>query len=155
RRRRRRARCDPADRRRCAGHAPSARSAGNGDRRGSGWLRRIPAGGCRLHGRRGSPRHRWPRAGHHRPPAPQIPAGDEEDVLMATRLVIKGGTGLGGEVRVSAAKNAALPALCAALLTSEPVVLENVPGLADVATTRSLLEGLGAEISGEPEGETE
>ena len=73
---------------------------------------------------------------------------------MATRLVIEGGTGLGGDVRVSAAKNAALPALCAALLTSEPVVLENVPDLADVATTRSLLERLGAAISSEPEGET-
>jgi len=73
---------------------------------------------------------------------------------MATRLVIEGGNPLGGEVRVSAAKNAALPALCAALLTSEPVILENVPGLADVATTRSLLERLGAEVSSEPEGET-
>src|SRR5262245_60247252 len=73
---------------------------------------------------------------------------------MATRLVIEGGTPLGGDVRVSAAKNAALPALCAALLTSEPVVLENVPDLADVVTTRSLLERLGAAISSEPEGET-
>jgi len=73
---------------------------------------------------------------------------------MATRLVIEGGRRLGGEVRVSAAKNAALPALCAALLTSEPVVLENVPDLADVATTRALLEGLGAEISGESGSET-
>jgi UDP-N-acetylglucosamine 1-carboxyvinyltransferase len=73
---------------------------------------------------------------------------------MATRLVIEGGTPLGGEVRVSAAKNAALPALCAALLTSEPVILENVPDLADVATTRSLLERLGAEISSGPEGES-
>jgi UDP-N-acetylglucosamine 1-carboxyvinyltransferase len=73
---------------------------------------------------------------------------------MATRLVIEGGTGLGGEVRVSAAKNAALPALCAALLASEPIILENVPDLADVATTRSLLERLGAEISSGPEGET-
>src|SRR5262249_44103699 len=73
---------------------------------------------------------------------------------MATRLVIEGGRRLGGEVRVSAAKNAALPALCAALLTSEPVVLENVPGLADVVTTHSLLERLGAVISSEPGGET-
>ena len=72
---------------------------------------------------------------------------------MATHLVIEGGRSLGGEVRVSAAKNAALPALCAALLTSEPVVLENVPELADVVTTRSLLERLGAEISSGPEGE--
>jgi UDP-N-acetylglucosamine 1-carboxyvinyltransferase len=73
---------------------------------------------------------------------------------MATRLVIDGGNALRGEVQVSAAKNAALPALCAALLTAEPVVLENVPVLADVATTRSLLERLGAEISGLPGGAT-
>ena len=55
---------------------------------------------------------------------------------------------------MSAAKNAALPALCAALLTSEPVVLENVPALADVATTRALLERLGAEITTDPDGAT-
>jgi UDP-N-acetylglucosamine 1-carboxyvinyltransferase len=73
---------------------------------------------------------------------------------MATRLVIDGGNALRGEVQVSAAKNAALPALCAALLTAEPVVLENVPVLADVVTTRSLLERLGAELSGEPDGAT-
>jgi UDP-N-acetylglucosamine 1-carboxyvinyltransferase len=73
---------------------------------------------------------------------------------MATRLVIDGGRSLRGEVRASAAKNAALPALCAALLTAEPVVLENVPSLADVATTRSLLAGLGAAIGDEPDGGT-
>jgi UDP-N-acetylglucosamine 1-carboxyvinyltransferase len=78
----------------------------------------------------------------------------EEDVLMATRLIIDGGRPLVGEVEVSAAKNAALPALCAALLTSDKVVLENVPSLADVRTTRSLLERLGAEISREPDGAT-
>jgi UDP-N-acetylglucosamine 1-carboxyvinyltransferase len=71
---------------------------------------------------------------------------------MATRLVIEGGTPLRGEVEVSAAKNAALPALCATLLTAEPVVLDNVPELADVVTTRSLLEGLGAEIGAAPSG---
>ncbi len=74
---------------------------------------------------------------------------------MATRLVIDGGSPLRGEVQVSAAKNAALPALCAALLTSEPVILDNVPGLADVATTRLLLERLGAEISSDRGGGTE
>jgi UDP-N-acetylglucosamine 1-carboxyvinyltransferase len=57
-------------------------------------------------------------------------------------------------VQVSAAKNAALPALCASLLTPEPVVLENVPALADVVTTRSLLARLGAEITDEPDGAT-
>jgi UDP-N-acetylglucosamine 1-carboxyvinyltransferase len=71
---------------------------------------------------------------------------------MATRLVIDGGIRLTGEVRVSAAKNAALPAMAASLLTAEPVILENVPGLADVVTMRQLLETLGAETSVEPEG---
>jgi UDP-N-acetylglucosamine 1-carboxyvinyltransferase len=73
---------------------------------------------------------------------------------MATRLVIEGGTPLRGEVPVSAAKNAALPDLCAALLTAQPVVLENVPALADVSTTRSLLEGLGGAISTDADGST-
>ena len=71
---------------------------------------------------------------------------------MATRLVIDGGVRLTGEVRVSAAKNAALPAMAASLLTAEAVILENVPGLADVVTMRKLLETLGAETSMEPEG---
>src|SRR5262245_35496828 len=66
---------------------------------------------------------------------------------MPARLVIEGGERLRGEVAVSAAKNAALPALCAALLTPEPVVLENVPRLADVTTTCALLERLGAQVN--------
>ncbi len=65
---------------------------------------------------------------------------------MAERLIIDGGVSLAGEVRVSAAKNAALPLLAAALLSEEPIVLENVPRLADVATIRALLARLGAEI---------
>jgi UDP-N-acetylglucosamine 1-carboxyvinyltransferase len=73
---------------------------------------------------------------------------------MPAHLVIDGGQPLRGEVEVSAAKNAALPALCAALLTAEPVVLDNVPALADVATTRTLLERLGAEVADAPGGGT-
>lgn len=73
---------------------------------------------------------------------------------MAARLVIQGGTPLRGEVRASAAKNAALPAMAASLLTAEPVVLENVPALADVVTMRRLLEQLGAETGGGPGGAT-
>src|SRR5215470_9778612 len=65
---------------------------------------------------------------------------------MATRLVIEGGVPLQGEVRVSAAKNAALPLLTASLLSPEPVELENVPQLADVTTIRTLLGRLGTEI---------
>ena len=73
---------------------------------------------------------------------------------MASRLVIDGGRPLEGQVEVSAAKNAALPALCAALLTAEPLTLDNVPSLADVTTTRALLERLGGEFSDEPGGAT-
>jgi UDP-N-acetylglucosamine 1-carboxyvinyltransferase len=65
---------------------------------------------------------------------------------MAARLEIEGGIRLRGEVAVSAAKNAALPALAAALLTSELVRLPNVPALADVGTMVRLLETLGASV---------
>ena len=71
---------------------------------------------------------------------------------MAARLEIEGGVPLRGRVAVSAAKNAALPALAAALLTSEPVRLANVPALADVATMTRLLETLGASVAGEGAG---
>ncbi|MBI2524401.1 MAG: UDP-N-acetylglucosamine 1-carboxyvinyltransferase [Candidatus Rokubacteria bacterium] len=73
---------------------------------------------------------------------------------MPARLVIEGGVPLRGAVAVSAAKNAALPALAAALLTVERVELDNVPLLADVTTIRSLLEQLGARITDEADGST-
>lgn len=60
------------------------------------------------------------------------------------KLLIRGGRSLKGEVTISGAKNAALPELCAALLTAEPVVLANVPRLQDVATTLKVLRSLGA-----------
>ena len=50
---------------------------------------------------------------------------------------------LNGEVQISGAKNAALPELCAALLTAEPVTLQNVPGLHDVATMLKLIRNMG------------
>ena len=65
---------------------------------------------------------------------------------MPARLLIEGGVPLRGEVEVGAAKNAALPLLTASLLSAEAVEFENVPGLADVATMRALLQGLGTEI---------
>lgn len=65
---------------------------------------------------------------------------------MAARLVIHGGRRLEGAVAVSAAKNAALPALAAALLTTEPLVFPNMPGLEDVRTMVRLLATLGAEV---------
>jgi len=60
------------------------------------------------------------------------------------KLLIRGGRPLQGEVSISGAKNAALPELCAALLTAEPVTLTNVPRLQDVATTLRLLASMGA-----------
>ena len=59
------------------------------------------------------------------------------------KLLIEGGTPLTGEVRVSGAKNAALPILCASLLTAEPLRLTNVPRLNDVRTMESLLTQMG------------
>jgi UDP-N-acetylglucosamine 1-carboxyvinyltransferase len=59
------------------------------------------------------------------------------------KLLIRGGRQLQGDVTISGAKNAALPELCATLLTSEPVVLTNVPRLQDVNTTLKLLRMLG------------
>jgi UDP-N-acetylglucosamine 1-carboxyvinyltransferase len=60
------------------------------------------------------------------------------------KLLIRGGRPLEGEVTISGAKNAALPELCAALLTPEPVTLTNVPRLQDVNTTLKLLRNMGA-----------
>ncbi|MDM7464058.1 UDP-N-acetylglucosamine 1-carboxyvinyltransferase [Tepidimonas taiwanensis] len=62
------------------------------------------------------------------------------------RLLIRGGRRLCGEVTISGAKNAALPELCAALLTEEALTLRNVPRLRDVATMRTLLERMGVAV---------
>ncbi len=71
------------------------------------------------------------------------------------KLLIRGGNPLHGEVTVSGAKNAALPILCAALLTDEPVVLHNVPHLKDVNTTLRLLSGMGAQAHRREDGAVE
>ena len=65
------------------------------------------------------------------------------------QLIIRGGKPLQGEVRVSGAKNAALPQMAAALLTEEPLRLSNVPRLVDIRTTTRLLRHMGVEVSGE------
>ena len=59
------------------------------------------------------------------------------------KLLIRGGRTLSGEVLISGAKNAALPELCAALLTDQAVVLGNVPQLQDVATMLKLIRNMG------------
>ena len=67
------------------------------------------------------------------------------------KLLVHGGRPLHGEVVISGAKNAALPEMCAALLTSEPVHLINVPRLHDVRTMRKLLDNMG--VASETHGE--
>src|ERR1700675_1439423 len=62
------------------------------------------------------------------------------------KLVIRGGNPLLGTIRISGAKNAALPCMAAALLTDEPVILENIPQVRDIETTRKLLSAMGAEV---------
>jgi UDP-N-acetylglucosamine 1-carboxyvinyltransferase len=62
------------------------------------------------------------------------------------KLRIAGGRALEGEVRVSGAKNAALPIMCAALLTAEPLQLSSVPRLVDVSTMAKLLAQMGVEV---------
>lgn len=62
------------------------------------------------------------------------------------KLLIRGGKALHGELKVSGAKNAALPILAATLLASEPVVVRNLPHLHDVTTMLELLGCLGVEV---------
>jgi len=68
------------------------------------------------------------------------------------KLRIRGGVPLAGEIRVSGAKNAALPIMCAALLSAEPLRLSNVPKLRDVATMAKLLGQMGVETEAVPGG---
>jgi UDP-N-acetylglucosamine 1-carboxyvinyltransferase len=62
------------------------------------------------------------------------------------KLSIEGGVALKGEISISGAKNAALPILCAALLTRDPLTLDNLPQLNDVRTMRSLLSQMGVRM---------
>jgi UDP-N-acetylglucosamine 1-carboxyvinyltransferase len=62
------------------------------------------------------------------------------------KFVIRGGNPLLGTIHVGGAKNAALPCIAAALLTDEPVILENVPQVRDIETTRKLLAAMGADV---------
>jgi len=62
------------------------------------------------------------------------------------KFVIRGGNPLLGTVRVSGAKNSALPCMAAAILTEEEVILENIPQVRDIETERRLLVSMGAEV---------
>ncbi len=63
------------------------------------------------------------------------------------KLLIKGGQPLNGEIRISGAKNAALPILISTLLADGPVMIGNVPHLHDITTTMSLLGGMGVSLT--------
>ena len=67
------------------------------------------------------------------------------------KLKVTGGCRLAGEVKISGAKNAALPILAAALLTAEDLVLHNVPKLSDIRTMNKLLAGLGTKVDSQDE----
>jgi len=68
------------------------------------------------------------------------------------KLLIRGGRSLQGTVPISGAKNAALPELCATLLTAEPVTLRNVPRLQDVSTMLKLIRHMGVKIEQHADG---
>ena len=62
------------------------------------------------------------------------------------KFVIRGGNPLIGSIRVSGAKNSALPCMAAAILTEDEVILENIPQVQDIETERKLLVSMGAEV---------
>ncbi len=66
------------------------------------------------------------------------------------KLRIEGGRPLEGEVRISGSKNAALPAMAAALLTAEPVTLHNIPAVRDINTMAKLLAHMQADVAMAP-----
>ncbi len=69
------------------------------------------------------------------------------------RIRIIGGTPLRGSIRIGGAKNSALKLMCATILSDHPLVLDNVPRLADISTTALLLQSLGVSVAfEEPEG---
>src|ERR1700729_469631 len=62
------------------------------------------------------------------------------------KFVVRGGNPLLGTIKVSGAKNSALPCMAAAILTEEEVILENIPQVRDIETERKLLSSMGAEV---------
>src|ERR1700742_4697858 len=62
------------------------------------------------------------------------------------KFVVRGGNPLLGTIKVSGAKNSALPCMAAAILTEDEVILENIPQVRDIETERKLLESMGAKV---------
>ena len=69
-------------------------------------------------------------------------------------ILVRGNGALVGDIPIAGAKNTCLKLMCAALLSDEPLTLENVPRLSDVATLTALLESLGCEVSAPEGGDT-
>ena len=63
------------------------------------------------------------------------------------KIQIRGGNPLSGTIVIGGSKNASLPVMCASLLTDEPLVLGNVPHLADITTMANLLSQHGVQVS--------
>ena len=76
----------------------------------------------------------------------RLPCNSVTHHTLMDKFVIRGGNPLLGTVRVSGAKNAALPAMAAAILTDEQLILENIPDVRDIQTERNLLVSMGAEV---------
>ncbi len=79
--------------------------------------------------------------------APSFPVHDPADPNLMAHFLVEGGHPLKGSIRPAGNKNAALPALAATLLGTEPVTLENVPRIKDVEALAEILDALGAEVS--------
>ena len=77
-----------------------------------------------------------------RPSRPRNGASRQPNAARMDKLLIRGGVPLSGEVRISGAKNAALPIMCASLLSAAPLRLANVPHLRDVTTLLNLIGGM-------------
>ena len=79
--------------------------------------------------------------------SPHFPRRFRRDfAFLMDKFVIRGGNPLVGTIRVSGAKNSALPCMAAAILTEDAVTLENMPQVRDIETERKLLESMGAEV---------
>lgn len=65
---------------------------------------------------------------------------------MMDKFVVRGGNPLLGTIKISGAKNSALPCMAAAILTEDEVILENIPQVRDIETERRLLASMGAEV---------
>ena len=81
--------------------------------------------------------------GHPSAPIPVVP---DPELMAAVQFIVEGGHRLRGAIRPSGNKNAALPIVAAALLTDQPVELDNVPRIADIETLCELLRSVGASV---------